>query len=166
LQWIEHAAADSHGGALHYLAIFYLNGYAPLQIAPCETAEFVLRLEAAIQHDTTTGDSHFLRGSCYYAGDSGYPHDVRKALEDFLVASDLGHADAAVNAGAILHRGVTGLIAPDRQRAFALYQHAGEMGSLDGWRNVVACYATGDGVKQSMETAKYIAETMLREKGQ
>lgn len=165
LQWIE-CAADSghHGGALHYLAVFYLNGYTPLQITPCPAADFPTRLELAIKHDDT-GEAHFLRGSCYYAGDSGYARDIRQALADFLVAADLGNGDAAVSAGAILHRGVPAVQIPrNQQRAFELYQLAGELGNVDGWRNVVACYATGEGVKQSTETAKYIAETMLREK--
>lgn len=162
VRWIEQAAASGHGGALYYLAVFHLNGYAPLKISPCSSEEFLQRLDAAIRCDET-GEAHFLRGSCHYSGSSWHEHDVARALSDFLTASELGHADAAVNAGAILHRGNTQFrIQVDHHKAFQLYQRAGELGSLEGWRNVVACYATGHGVKQSQETARYIAETMLR----
>jgi TPR repeat protein len=67
-----------------------------------------------------------------------------------------------VSAGALCFRGGDdGQVARNPRRAFELYQHAGELGSVEGWRNVVACYATGQGVPQSFETAKYVARTML-----
>jgi uncharacterized protein len=162
LLWIDKAAENGHGGALHYLAVFYLNGYPPLDIAPCSGPDFQRRLTAAIDRDEF-GDAHYLRGSCYYTGTSGYTKDVRNALNDFLRASELGNSEAAINAGAILHKGEPGIVDADQQRAFDLYQRAGELGNAEGWRNVVACYAAGEGVPQSMETAKYIAETMLKD---
>ena len=162
LRLVEKAAAFGHGRALHYLALLHLNGHKILQIRPCSKEDFVQHLNAAVEHDGS-GDALFLRGSCYYSGDTpGFERDTAKALADFLQAADLGHADAAVSAGAILHKGDPRYrIVPDQQRAFALYQHAGELGSEDGWRNVVACYLTGEGVPQNTETAKYIAKTML-----
>ncbi len=78
-----------------------------------------------------------------------------------------GHVDAMVSAGAMLHSGVRSedgtsyIVERDQQRAFDLYQQAGELGSLEGWRNVVHCYATGQGVPRCLETAKHIAQTML-----
>ena len=71
-----------------------------------------------------------------------------------------------VSAGAILHRGIrekdgTVVVARDRPRAFQLYQEAGELGSKEGWRNVVSCYASGEGVPKCVQTAKHIAKTML-----
>ena len=74
-----------------------------------------------------------------------------------------------ISAGAMLHQGVfsddgqTVIIERDQQRAFDLYQQAGELGSIEGWRNVVSCYATGQGVPKCLDTAKYIANTMLKE---
>ena len=62
-------------------------------------------------------------------------------------------------AGAILFHGAG--VQQDKRKAFELYQAAGEMGSVEGWRNVVACYAHGEGIPQSIETAKYIASVML-----
>ena len=62
----------------------------------------------------------------------------------------------------MLHSG-TG-IQKDQRRAFDFYQLAGELGSREGWQNVVACYTTGEGVTKSLETAQYIADTMLEEK--
>lgn len=72
-----------------------------------------------------------------------------------------------VSAGAMLHSGIRSedgtsyIVERDQQRAFDLYQQAGELGSLEGWRNVVHCYATGQGVPRCLETAKHIAQTML-----
>lgn len=163
LELIEKAAAAKHGGALHYLALFYLNGHIALQVPPCSEEAFVQRLDSAIEHDGS-GDALFLRGSCLFNGDTGYERDAEAALLDFLKAADLGNAEAAVSAGAILHKGMPPKIPKDQQRAFALYQHAGELGSEDGWRNVVACYATGEGVPQCEKTAKHIANTMFKEK--
>lgn len=158
---IERAACQGHGGALYYLALFHLNGHATLGIPPCSSEDFVTRLNAAT--GSGNADALFLRGHCYYNGDHGYSHDIRKALDDFLQAADGGNADAAISAGAILFHGHPPTIPRQRERAFALYQHAGELGSVEGWRNVVACYATGEGVARNEQVAKYIAETMLKE---
>jgi TPR repeat protein len=160
LDLMQSAAAAGHGGALHYLVLFYRNGNDALGVPPCSPGEFMERLDRAVQHDTD-GDSYFLRGSCRLAGDV-YEKSPPLALEDFLMASDLGQSDAAISAGALLHHGVPDQIAQDRRKAFELYQHAGELGNLEGWRNVVSCYLQGHGVPQSTSIAKYIAETMLR----
>ena len=69
--------------------------------------------------------------------------------------------DAAVSAGAILHSGLG--VPKDQKSAFELYQMAGELGSKEGWQNVVACYTTGEGVAQSTQMAEYITETMLKD---
>ncbi len=161
LEFIERAAALHHPGALYYLSIFYLNGNDELGIPPCSPHEFAQRLDAAV--DAGDAEALFLRGHSFYYGDTPpYPVDYKHALQDFLAAAELGHADAAISAGAILHQPHPG-VEQDQRRAFLLYQQAGELGSKEGWRNVVACYVNGEGVPQSHETAKYIAETMLKE---
>ena len=74
-----------------------------------------------------------------------------------------------MSAGAMLHRGVgsdddgRAIIKCDQQQAFELYQRAGELGSVEGWRNVVARYAMGEGVPKSLETSKYIAKLCLKD---
>ena len=156
LQLIEQAAESSHGSALYYLALFHLGGHLALGIPPCEQEEFCRRLDAAVEAGNE--EALFLRGHSYYHGENGYRRDYRKALEDFLRGADAGHADAAVSAGAMLHSGDH--VPRDQSKAFELYQHAGELGSLEGWRNVAACYATGEGVAQSLEMAKHITKTM------
>ncbi|GAX09377.1 hypothetical protein FisN_6Lh249 [Fistulifera solaris] len=161
LEFIERAASLHHPGALYYLSIFYLNGNEELGIPPCNPQEFAKRLDAAV--DAGDAEALFLRGHSFYCGDTPpYPVDYTRALQDFLTAAELGHADAAISAGAILHQPHPG-VEQDQRRAFLLYQQAGELGSKEGWRNVVACYVNGEGVPQSHETAKYIAETMLKE---
>ena len=67
-----------------------------------------------------------------------------------------------LSAGAMLHTGIG--VRKDQERAFELYQAAGELGSVEGWKNVVACYTTGEGVPKSLETARYLADTMLKDK--
>jgi TPR repeat protein len=162
LDLIQSAATAGHGSALHYLVLINRNGNNALGIQPCGQQEFMERLDRAVQHDAD-GESHFLRGSCLLAGDV-YEKSPRRALEDFLMASDLGQSDAAISAGALLHHGVPDQIPQNRRKAFELYQHAGELGNLEGWRNVVSCYLQGHGIPQSTSIAKYIAETMLRPK--
>jgi TPR repeat protein len=161
LNLIQKAADQGHGGALHYVALFYLQGSTVLSIDPGTSTsdEFIKLLDAAAE----AGDEEalFLRGHGYYHGEDGRPQDYIKALENFLRAADAGHADAAISAGAMMHQGIGGNVRKDQQRAFELYQLAGELGSKEGWRNVVACYALGEGVPKSKETAEYIAKTML-----
>ena len=48
-----------------------------------------------------------------------------------------------------------------RRLAFELYQRAAEGGSIEGWRNVAACYMTGEGVPRCEGTARHIMKTML-----
>ena len=151
-----------HGGALYYLALLHLNGEPQLGITS-SINEFVRYLDEAVE--AGNADALFTRGHCHYHGSDGYQQDYLKALKDFLRAAYEGHhADAAVSAGAILHTGIDGIILRDQEKAFELYQNAGEWGSREGWQNVVACYISGEGVPQSLEIAEYIAETMLKKK--
>jgi hypothetical protein len=149
----------NHGPALHHLAILHHE-------VTGNDEEFRRLLSAAAA--TGYADALFLQGHSYFHGRDGYLKDDNAALENFLAAAENGNADAMVSAGAILHRGVKNdvgqyVIERDMPRAFDLYQQAGEMGSQEGWRNVVHCYATGQGVPKCVETAKHIAETMLRD---
>lgn len=160
LKLVERAGNEGHGGALYYLALLYLNGEPIIGLEPCSELEFMQRLDRAV--DAGNVDAMFTRGHSYYHGTEGYPQNYSRALDDFLRAAEEGHADSAVSAGAMLHAGIG--VPKDQQRAFELYQTAGELGSIEGWKNVVACYLTGEGVPQSLETARYISETMLKEK--
>jgi TPR repeat protein len=155
-------ACDSaeHGGALYYLALLHLNGESKIGLEPCTQEEFAKLLDRAVEAGNV--DAQFTRGHSYYHGTEGYAQNHKRALADFLQAADQGHADAAVSAGAMLHTGIG--VPKDQRRAFEMYQAAGELGSKEGWQNVVACYTAGEGVPKSLETARYIAETMLEEK--
>lgn len=157
---IERAANAGHGGALYYLALLHLNGEPHLGLEPCTLDEFMMRLDRAIEAGNT--DARFTRGHSYYHGSEGYPQDFKRALDDFLQAADEGHADSAVSAGAMLHHGV-GVLA-DQRRAFELYQLAGELGSEEGWVNVIDCWRQGLGVPKSEDTARHIEETMLKKR--
>ena len=149
-----------HGPATHHLALLCnQNG---------DINEFCKLLSLAADVGGNP-DSLFLRGHCYYFGADGHTRDMSLAFADFIAAADGGNFDAMVSAGAMLHQGVrsddgmTIIVNRDQQRAFELYQRAGELGSIEGWRNVVSCYATGEGVKKCLDTAKYIANTMLKD---
>ena len=153
------AHGHSHGPALHHIALLHHQND--------NSQEFGRLLFKAA--DTGNPDSLFLLGHCYYFGSDGYDKDFKAALDNFLAAANNGHIDAMVSAGALLHQGVfaedgrTVIVERDQQRAFDLYQQAGELGSIEGWRNVVSCYATGQGVPKCLDTAKYIANTMLKD---
>lgn len=158
-----HAANQhGHGPALHHLALLH-NEH--------DHAEGFRQLLSKAA-DAGNPDSLFLRGHCHYSGSDGYDRNPASALENFLTAAESGHVDAMISAGAMLHQGVNSdndddggrvVVERDQQRAFELYQQAGELGSVEGWRNVVSCYATGQGVPKCLDTAKYIANTMLKE---
>ena len=153
------AHGHAHGKALHHLALLHI------QHDGSNVDVFKSLLTKAA--DAGNPDSLFLRGHCRYSGSDGYERNHRAALDDFLEASEGDHVDAMVSAGAMLHRGVRSeggaLIVPvDRRRAFELYQRAGDLGSVEGWRNVVGCYARGEGVPRDLDMAKYIADTLLK----
>jgi len=165
-----HIASHSHnhGPALHHLALLHV------QHNNDDAKEFRNLLAKAVK--TGNPDSLFLQGHCQYSGSDGYEQNFTAALQNFLEAAENGHVDAMVSAGAMLHNGIAIeegdgtktkknviVIGRDQQRAFELYQQAGELGSLEGWRNVVSCYATGQGVPKCLETATYIANTMLKD---
>ena len=150
---LRRAAKEQHGPALHHLAL--------LSLQEGNEDEFQKLLTRAVEAGHP--DSLFLQGHCFYHGEDGYEFDIKAALNSFLEAAEnYQHVDAIVSAGAILHRGGNG-IKRDQRRAFELYQQAGELGSTEGWRNVVACYARGEGVKKDIDMAKYIAKTMCND---
>lgn len=159
LNLIEKAADMGHGGAMYYLALLNLNGEPNIGLEPCTLDTFVSLLDRAVEGGSV--DAVFTRGHSHYHGTEGYQQSYEKALEDFISGAKAGHADCAVSAGAMLHSG-TG-VPKDQRQAFDFYQLAGELGSQEGWQNVVACYLSGEGVTKSLETAQYIAETMLNE---
>lgn len=136
----------------------HLNGEPQVQLEPCSLNEFVVLLDRAV--DAGSVDAQFVRGNSFYWGTEGYPQDFKRALDDFLHAADEGQADSAVSAGAMFHNGVG--VLKDQRKAFELYQLAGELGSKEGWINVVDCWQQGLGVPKSEETARYIRETMLK----
>ena len=161
LVWIEHAAEHKHGGALQCLAVLYKRGFKELNIPPCSDEEFQQRLALAIEHDDN-GNAYWLRALSYSEGSHGYPMDIALWFNDMVKAAELGHGNACLNAGVALFQGFPGKVEKDQARAFQYYQRAGELGTIEGWRNVVDCYATGQGVKQNIEMAKYIGDTMIR----
>jgi TPR repeat protein len=156
-----HKAADSgHAEARHYLALFYLNGNDVLGI-PGTDEKFVDQLDQAAKLGNP--EALLLRGSCLYHGEHGYNQSYVEAFYDFERAAQAGNADAAVSAGAMLYKGTYPGVPHDLEVAFQYYQLGGELGNVEGWRNVVACYLAGDGVPKSEEMAKYIAKVMLKE---
>ena len=160
LKMVERAGEEGHCGALYYLALLYLNGEPNIGLSPCSELEFMEHLNRAVEGGSL--DAMFTRGHSYYHGTEGYPQNYERAFYDFSRAAEEGHADSAVSAGAMLHRGIG--VPRNQEKAFELYQMAGELGSIEGWKNVVACYTTGEGVPKSLETAKYIDDTMLQGK--
>jgi len=150
----------SHGGALYYMALLHCNGDEELGIKPCATEDFPDHLDQAA--DCGDADALFLRSYCLYNGEDGYAQNYRAALEGFIKAGEAGNEDGYVSAGAMLHRGGYGAdVKQDQRQAFELYQKAAEMDSKEAWRNLVACYALGEGIPKCEQTSQYIAKTML-----
>jgi len=151
-----------HAGASYYLSLLYRNGDIDLEIEPSMT-KFRHYLNLACDGDNVDADAIYLRAHCIYHNEDGYGNDTsnrfKHAYNQFIRAGEEGNPDGYISAGAMLHNGHQ--IPKDQRKAFELYQHAAEMGSKEGWRNVVACYALGQGVPKCEETAKHITETML-----
>jgi uncharacterized protein len=128
LKWIQSAADVDHSGALHYLALLYLEGDDRLGIKPCSMPEFHAYLDKACAAESA--NALFLRGHAYYHGEHDLEQDYGRALQDFLAAAEGGHADAAVSAGAtMLYWGFGQIVPRNQERAFQLYKEAGELGS-------------------------------------
>ena len=157
LQLIEKAAQDyDHGGAMYYLALLHLNGDPELYIPGCTSQQFKNLLDSAADIGQNP-DAIYLRAHSLYHGNifEYYPKDSKKALEGFEHAANLGNSDGAVSAGAMWYE------KGDSIKAFDWYQKAAEMGNKEGWRNLVRCYALGEGVIESKSTAEHIAKLML-----
>ena len=153
LRLIEEAANDDHEGALYYLALYYKDGDERLNIPPCTRDDFQSRLNKAAKGGDA--DALYLLAHCYYYGEDGYDQNASMALENYIKASKAGNSDAAISAAAIFHRN------GEKRKAFEYYQEAADMGNIEGWRNLVSCYALGDGIPKCRNTAEYIAKTML-----
>ena len=54
----------------------------------------------------------------------------------------------------------------DHRKAFEMYQQAGELGSMQAWRNVAAMYATGEGVPKCEQTARSIMQFVSQSEAQ
>ena len=157
LQLLQESCNNGHVGALYYLALMYRNGDAGLDFEQCMDLYREYLDQAA---DGGDADALFLRAYCMCNGEDGYEMNKVKGLEGFVESGEAGNADGFVSAGALCHHG--GIeIKRDQRRAFELYQQAGELGSVEGWKNVVACYALGEGVPKCEQTAKHISKTML-----
>lgn len=155
--WIKDSAERGHGGALHYLALLYLSGHEGLSLPPDED---LFRAYLIRSVKAGNADALFLRGHAKLKGEHGFSVDLQAALHDFEEAgTSLNHSDASVSAGAMYFSGIG--VEQDEEKAFELYQHAGELGNAEGWRNVVSCYLTGRGVPQNEKAARYIQATVL-----
>ncbi len=170
-EMIQKASVESHGGASYYLSLLHRNGDIGLGIQP-SIPKFQHYLDLACEGSALDSDALYLRAHCIYHNEDGYgrsskasissgSHYLKDALRDFMKAGQAGNPNGYISAGAMLHNGHGKIIERDQRKAFELYQEAAEMGSKDGWRNVVACYALGQGVPQCEQTAKYITKTML-----
>jgi TPR repeat protein len=169
-EMIHKASDDDHAGASYYLSLLHRNGDMDLKVPVHPSiCKFQHYLNLACDGDVMDSDALYLRAHCTYHNEDGYgnenehgssEHSMKEAFSDFMKAGEAGNPNGYISAGAMLHHGQIG-IPQDQRRAFELYQEAGEMGSKDGWRNVVACHALGQGVPQCEQTAKYISKTML-----
>ena len=161
LEMVRRAAENGHGGAMHYMA---LHGYNDLSV---EEGERLARFRREIEAAATEGgdcDAMAVLADCYFKGDDGFDVDHSAALKWWLKAGEEGdNADAAVSAGALLFAGSPEFnIEQNRSYAFTMYQRGGELGSVDGWRNVAACYELGEGVPECKKSAQYIVDTIIK----
>jgi TPR repeat protein len=158
LDMISTAADNGHSGAMYYLSLLHRNGSRELGIEPNQRL-FRYYLDQAA--DDNDGEALFMRAHCRAYGEDGYDLDLQLACTEFERAGTMNVMEGLVSAGAMYHNGNG--VKQDKRRAFELYQLAGEGGSIEGWRNVAACYMIGDGVPKCENTAKYIIKTMLEE---
>jgi TPR repeat protein len=172
---IKKAEEGNHSGALYYMALHRYGecddvggGEEESEEESVKRREQRFRKEITAAAEAGSGDAMGVVGSCHFHGEDGFSIDHKVALEWWLKAADAGHADSAVSAGALLFNGSppggagkTSILV-NRQHAFQMYQLGGELGSLDGWRNVAACYEMGEGVKRCEKSARYIVDTMLK----
>jgi TPR repeat protein len=164
-QMIRKASELGHGGASYYLSLLHRNGDINLGIAP-SIPKFQQYLNSACDGDFVDADALYLRAHCIFYNEDGYGQNstkVEESYKEFIKAGEAGNANGYISAGSMLHHGYGQEIPRDQRKAFELYQIAAEMGSIEGWRNVAACYALGHGVPQCQQTAQYITKTMLSE---
>ncbi|GMI39266.1 hypothetical protein TrCOL_g10215 [Triparma columacea] len=155
---VRRAMYGGHADAAHWVALWE---YGEGEDGGGDVNAFRVNLLKAAEMGS--GDAMGLVGQCYFNGTDGFGKDEGKAMEWWRKGCEGGHGDSCVNVGALMYNGWRGG-GVDRRGAFEMYQRGGEMGCKEGWRNAAACLAEGEGVEKCERTAKYIVDTMLKEK--
>lgn len=147
--WLGRAAEAGHPAAVHYLSM------ARRESGGAEAEANALLVRAAEELDDP--GAQFQLADARYHGRFGFEVDLPAALRLYRAAAEGGdEPDAAVCAAAMLVNGLG--CRPDPAAAFALYERAANLGSMDAWRSMAHMYARGLGVKRDEDAARRILE--------
>ena len=107
----------------------------------------------AASEQSSSPDDITRMGQCYEKGEGGMSRDIKKAVELYQRASDMGNADAMFSLGTIYENGKEG-VPKDVMKAVELYQRASDMGNTRAMRQLGICYKNGTGVSKNEKIAE------------
>ena len=84
----------------------------------------------------------FKLGDMYLLGEEGVEEDIEKAVEYYILSSDLGNTDAMCVLGDIYLDGGMG-IEKDTRRGIKYYERAARKGDISAMKSLERCYSEG-----------------------
>lgn len=161
VQLIERAATLHHGGAAHYLWLYWRE-----KRDFARAGHFLELAALGGEHAEALSDL----GAARFAGTDGFAIDLPGALEAFERAADAGatapgtaddsRVAALLSAGAMYARGLGTQV--NYRAALVRYQAAAELNSIEAWENIAAMHAQGQGVPKDGKQARGIMDMAAR----
>ena len=136
-QWYKKSAETGDAMGLSHMGTFYATG-------DCVSQDYTKAIDywkKTLKADDEYDEAYFQLGLCSMHG-FGCKKDWKKALSYFKQATELGHANAANEAGYILFNGGFGL-KQNKAKAFEYYLDAADMDQPEAIRYVIRSFYEG-----------------------
>jgi TPR repeat protein len=143
--WYQKAADQGHGRAQYRLGLIHLDGKG----VPKNPAEAMKLFPQALRNGTEDFLKALLNDLGYlYERGVGVKADPQESLKHYKMAADLGSAEAQYNLGSI------SLERKNDKDAYKWYVMSAKQGHALAQNNLGAFYASGRGVKKSLDEAE------------
>ncbi|ADM11809.2 uncharacterized protein Eint_070450 [Encephalitozoon intestinalis ATCC 50506] len=132
--------------ALYDLGRCHEKGKGPDIISPDDLYAFKLYLKGA---SLDCPNCQFRVGKCFENGEMGHEKDMRRSIEWYIKAADLGQSDAQTRLSALFLNGLDGVVEKNIKLGFRLGLKAATRENVFAAYLVSECYKQGIGVKKN-----------------